>query len=229
MSATLARRIYLSSSKILIKRYEPATSRPHDSLVIDLKSSTPEQHRLRDNIFEADNPKKRKLIDGEYKLENDFSGEGNFSDKNDYHDDEDEDEEDNDDDDDDNSVENWNKTYDTSSIQKRPLFRGLPGKRRKEERSRREKWDKRFQEPHRQSIKNNLKLKLLCANQQQNLQSPKKLKSQHDMTVKESIRHAIARRKDLFDALWPDHKSKEEYPMEDNNEGDDDQGSDDDE
>ena len=36
-----------------MKRFEEATSRPYSYLVVDLKSSTPEQDRLRTNIFES--------------------------------------------------------------------------------------------------------------------------------------------------------------------------------
>ena len=38
--ATLARRIYPSTSAMFMKRFEEATSRPYGYLVIDLKSST---------------------------------------------------------------------------------------------------------------------------------------------------------------------------------------------
>ena len=51
--ATLARRIYPSTSAILRKRFEEATSRPYGYLVIDLKSGTSEQVRLQTDIFES--------------------------------------------------------------------------------------------------------------------------------------------------------------------------------
>ena len=51
--ATLARRIYPSTSAIFMKRFEQATSRPYGYLVVDLKSSTPEQDRLHTDIFET--------------------------------------------------------------------------------------------------------------------------------------------------------------------------------
>ena len=41
--ATLARRIYPSTSAIFLKRFEQATSRPYGYLIIDLKSDTKEQ------------------------------------------------------------------------------------------------------------------------------------------------------------------------------------------
>ena len=43
--ATLARRIYPSTSAMFMKRFKEATSRPFGYLVIDLKSSTSEQDR----------------------------------------------------------------------------------------------------------------------------------------------------------------------------------------
>ena len=51
--ATLARRIYPSTSGMFMKRFEEATSRPYGYLIIDLKSSTSEQDRLQTDIFES--------------------------------------------------------------------------------------------------------------------------------------------------------------------------------
>ena len=51
--ATLARRIYPSTSAMFMKRFEEATSRPYGYLVIDLKSSTSKQDRLQTDIFES--------------------------------------------------------------------------------------------------------------------------------------------------------------------------------
>ena len=51
--ATLARRIYPSTSAMFMKRFEEATSRPYGHLLIDLKSSTLEQDRLQTYIFES--------------------------------------------------------------------------------------------------------------------------------------------------------------------------------
>ena len=45
--ATLARRIYPSTSAMFMKRFEVATSRPYGYLVIDLKSSTSDQDRYK--------------------------------------------------------------------------------------------------------------------------------------------------------------------------------------
>ena len=52
-AATLARRIYPSTSAMFMKRFEGATSQPYGYLVIDLKSSTSEQDRLQTDIFES--------------------------------------------------------------------------------------------------------------------------------------------------------------------------------
>ena len=54
--ATLARRIYPSTSAMFMKRFEEATSRPYGYLVIDLKSSTSEQDRLQTDIFDSTLP-----------------------------------------------------------------------------------------------------------------------------------------------------------------------------
>jgi hypothetical protein len=62
-----------------MKRFEQATSKPHGYLVIDLKSSTPEQDRLRDNILDFNTIKKRKLTDNDYSY---LSGDGHSSEDN---------------------------------------------------------------------------------------------------------------------------------------------------
>ena len=49
--ATLARRIYPSTSVTLMRKFEDASARPHGYLVLDLKSSTSEQNRLQTDIF----------------------------------------------------------------------------------------------------------------------------------------------------------------------------------
>ena len=51
--ATLARRIYPSTSAVFMKRFERATSYPYGHLVIDLKSDTPEKDRLHTEIFDT--------------------------------------------------------------------------------------------------------------------------------------------------------------------------------
>ena len=51
--ATLARRIYPSTSAVFLKRFERATTYPYGHLVIDLKSDTPEKDRLHTEIFDT--------------------------------------------------------------------------------------------------------------------------------------------------------------------------------
>ena len=51
--ATLARRIYPSTSAVFMKRFEQATSYPYGQLVIDLKSNTAEKDRLHTKIFDT--------------------------------------------------------------------------------------------------------------------------------------------------------------------------------
>ena len=65
--ATLARRIYPSTSAIFMKRFEQATSRPYGYLIIDLKSDTMEQDRLHTDIFDglSSEEKKRDRLDRE--------------------------------------------------------------------------------------------------------------------------------------------------------------------
>ena len=63
--ATLARRIYPSTSAIFMKRFEQATSRPYGYLIIDLKSDTKAQDRLHTDIFDglSSEEKKRDRLD----------------------------------------------------------------------------------------------------------------------------------------------------------------------
>ena len=49
--ATFARRIYPSTSAAFTRKFEDATARPYDYLVLDLKSGTSEQDRLQTDIF----------------------------------------------------------------------------------------------------------------------------------------------------------------------------------
>ena len=63
---TLARRIY--PSNLLIKKFEQATSKPFGYLVIDLKANTPEQDRLRTDIFEKNDPKRMYFVALRYKI-----------------------------------------------------------------------------------------------------------------------------------------------------------------
>jgi hypothetical protein len=131
--ATLARRIYPSSHAIFMKRFQNATSRPHGYLVVDLKSCTPEQDRLRENVFETESPatKKRKLTDEEA-----YFGEGNST-VTAMNDTDDDDNDDDDDDDDDDDVDDDNNDDDKDRVEggvkRQSLLKGPPGKRIKEE------------------------------------------------------------------------------------------------
>ena len=51
--ATLARRIYPSTSAVFMKRFEQATSYHYGHLVIDLKSDTAEKDRLHTDLFDT--------------------------------------------------------------------------------------------------------------------------------------------------------------------------------
>ena len=127
--ATLARRIYPSTSAIFMKRFEQATSRPYGYLVVDLKSSTPEQDRLHTDIFETLDI--RKLDSEDERNLSDVDGESVAHSG-------DEDEE---------SVDLANEDFINNL--------GPPGKRGKvelnEERSLHGIWNRRFQDPLRQA------------------------------------------------------------------------------
>lgn len=49
--ATLARQMYSKNWHFAVEAFNDATSQPHSYLLIDLKSNTDEQYRLRTNIF----------------------------------------------------------------------------------------------------------------------------------------------------------------------------------
>ena len=51
--ATLARRIYPSTSATFMKQFEQGTSYPYGHLVMDSKSDTPEKDRLHTEIFDT--------------------------------------------------------------------------------------------------------------------------------------------------------------------------------
>ena len=53
--ATLARRIYPSTSVTFMRKFEDATARPYGYLVLDLKSRTSEQEWLQTDIFDSGN------------------------------------------------------------------------------------------------------------------------------------------------------------------------------
>ena len=136
--ATLARRIYPSASAIFMKRFEQATSCPYGYLVVDLKSSAPEQDRLHTDIFESLDI--RKLDTEDERNLPDVDG-GSIAHS------EDEDEE---------SMDLANEDFINNL---RPN-----GKRRKvelnEERSRNGLWNRRFQDPLRQANVEQFKTKV---------------------------------------------------------------------
>ena len=202
--ATLARRIYPSTSVTCMKQFEEATSRPYGYLVVDLKSGTSEQDRLRTNIFESQDQQVFEPTDEENVSDvDDASSVGSIDDIHDH---------------------------------------GPPGKRRKlrDERSRPDIWNSRFQDPLRRANIEQFKAKvnnyeeqgltislpmmifLICLKdyaqflidfyelqddpiQQKILESARAFRNQHDMNQTDSIRQAVKLRKDLFMDLWPDH------------------------
>ena len=53
--ATLARRIYPSTSVTFMRKFEDATASPYNYLILDLKAITSEQDRLQTDIFDSVN------------------------------------------------------------------------------------------------------------------------------------------------------------------------------
>jgi len=52
--ATLARRIFPANARYMMDAYDDATSKPYGYLLIDLRSMTSDENRLRTNIFPDD-------------------------------------------------------------------------------------------------------------------------------------------------------------------------------
>lgn len=50
----LAQQVYPENSKFLQEAYTDATSKPHGYLLLDLKQATPEEYRVRTNIFPSE-------------------------------------------------------------------------------------------------------------------------------------------------------------------------------
>ena len=67
--ANLARRIYPSTSTLLIKRFEQATSHHYGDLMIDLKSDMPEKDRLHTEIFDMAKSVDQKMDAGEESID----------------------------------------------------------------------------------------------------------------------------------------------------------------
>ena len=210
--ATLARRIYPSTSAMFMKRFEDYTSRPYGYLVVDLKPNTIEQDRLKTDIFESSDP-------------NDFEMSDDVSDV-----------------DDTNSIESldddigppgkrrkvkdnsrsdiWNKRFQDPLRQANkerfkanvndyeekgfPLDKAirlaanddLPHLRKK------------LRQEYAQFLIDFYELQDDPV-QQQILDSVRTLRNQHDMSQTDSIRQAVKLRKDLFVSLWPNHNVEE--------------------
>ena len=215
--ATLARRIYPSTSAMFMKRFEDATSRPYGYLVVDLKPNTTEQDRLKTDIFESSDP-------------NDFEMSDDVSDV-----------------DDTNSIESldddigppgkrrkvkdnsrsdiWNKRFQDPLRQANkerfkanvndyeekgfPLDKAirlaanddLPHLRKK------------LRQEYAQFLIDFYELQDDPV-QQQILESARTLRNQHDMSQTDSIRQAVKLRKDLFVSLWPNHDVEENATKE---------------
>ena len=66
--ATMARRIFPSTSVTFMRKFDDATAKPYGYLVLNLKSSTSEQDRLQTDIFDSVNqqsPDDRDISDDE--------------------------------------------------------------------------------------------------------------------------------------------------------------------
>ena len=219
---TLAKRIYPSTSAIFMKRFEEATSRPYGYLVVDLKSSTLEQDRLRTDIFESTDQQALEPPDDD-----------NMSDVDDTS----------------SIVETIDDTHDPGPPGKRRKLRDERSRldiwnRRFKDPLRRANIEhfkakvKGYEEqgyPFDQAVhlaaKDNLPIlhKRLRQEytqflidfhklqedpiQQQILDSASTFRNQHDMSRTDSIRQAVKLRKDLFISIWPNHSSVEDTPV----------------
>ena len=50
----LARQLYPSNTKFIQEAYQDATRNAHGYLLFDLKQNTPDEHRVRTNVFPSD-------------------------------------------------------------------------------------------------------------------------------------------------------------------------------
>ena len=218
---TLAKRIYPSTSAIFMKRFEEATSRPYGYLVVDLKSSTSEQDRLRTDIFESSDQQGFEPPDDD-----------NMSDVDDA-----------------SSIGSIDDTHDPGPLGKRRKLRDERSRpdiwnRRFKDPLRHANIEhfkanvKGYEEqgyPFDQAVhltaNDNLPIlrKRLRQEytqflidfhhlqedpiQQQILDSASTFRNQHDMSRTDSIRQAVKLRKDLFISKWPNHSSEEDTPV----------------
>ena len=214
--ATLARRIYPSTSAMFMKRFEEATSRPFGYLVIDLKSSTSEQGRLQTDIFEST----------------------------DQHAFEPPDEETLSDDEDASSVESLDYINDLGPPGKRRKLRDARSRpdiwNRRFQNPLRQANIEQFKAKvnayeeqaihfaangelpyHRKILRQEYAQFLIDFYelqedpiQQQILESARTIRNQHDMNQTDSIRQAIKLRKDLFMDIWPNHNIEENHEQD---------------
>ena len=132
--ATVARRIYPSTSVTFMRKFEDGTARPYGYLVLDLKSSTSKQDRLQTDIF--DNVNQQSPDDGDISDDEDADSVESL----DYI----------------RSIsppgEDRDKSYKPDICNRRVSKLSPPGKRRKlrDECSKPDIWNRRFQNPIRQ-------------------------------------------------------------------------------
>ena len=217
--ATLARRIYSSTSAMFMKRFEEATSRPYGYLVIDLKSSTSEQDRLQTDIFESTDqhafepPDEETLSDDENSSSldsldyiNDLGPPGKRRKLRDAH----------------SRPDIWNRRF------QNPLRQANIEQFKAKVNAYEEQgvtWEKaihfaandelpyfrkRLRQEYPQFLIDFYELQEDPI-QQQILESARTIRNQHDMNQTDSIRQAIKLRKDLFMDIWPNHNIEENH------------------
>ena len=219
---TLAKRIYPSTSAIFMKRFEEATSRPYSYLVVDLRSSTSKQDRLRTDIFEPNDQQALEPPD-----DNNMSNVDDTS----------------------SIMESIDVTHNPGPPGKRRKLgyeRSRPDiwNRRFRDPLRRanieqfkakvkdyEEQGYTFDQAVHLAANDNLPIlrKRLRQKytqfliyfhelqdvpiQQQILDSARAFRNQHHMSLTDSIRQAVKLRKDLFISIWPNHSSEEDTPV----------------
>ena len=220
---TLAKRIYPSTSAIFMKRFEEATSRPYGYLVVDLKSSTSEQDRLRTDIFDSSDQQAFEPPDDDTMSDVDDAS----------------------------IVESIDDTHDPGPPGKRRKLRNERSRpdiwnRRFKDPLRRDNIDhfkakvkgyeeqgytfdkavhlaandnlpilrKRLRQEFAQFLIDFYELQEDPV-QQQILDSASTFRNLHDMSQTDSIRQAVKLRKDLFISVWPNHSPEEDTPVKD--------------
>ena len=218
---TLAKRIYPSTSAIFMKRFEEATSRPYGYLVVDLKSSSSEQDRLRTDIFDSSDQQAFELPDDDTMSDVDDAS----------------------------IVESTDDTHDPGPPGKRRKLRNERSRpdiwnRRFKDPLRMDNIEhfkakvkgyeeqgytfdkavhlaandnlpilrKRLRQEYAQFLIDFYELQEDPV-QQQILDSASTFRNLHDMSQTDSIRQAVKLRKDLFISVWPNHSSEEDTPV----------------